>query len=77
MTLGMKLAIAALEIVAALFAMHRWKAKRGEDFALSAPAPGPLIVWVGLFATWMLASNFVALARPLGLRTVATGISSS
>jgi len=58
MTLGPKIIIPVLEIVAALFAMHRWKAKRAEDFALSAPAAGPLIFWVGLFAAWMLASNF-------------------
>ncbi len=58
MTPSMKVFIPLLEIAAALFAMHRWKAKRGEDFALAVPAAGPLILWVGLFAAWMLASNF-------------------
>lgn len=59
MTVGMKILIPILEIAAALIAMHRWNAKRPEDFALAAPDARRLILWVAIFAAWMLGSNAV------------------
>jgi membrane protease YdiL (CAAX protease family) len=56
----MKVLVSALAIALALTAMRRLKTRRHiGDFALGKPEIGPLLLWVGIYIVWILATNSI------------------
>jgi membrane protease YdiL (CAAX protease family) len=59
MSLELKLLIPLGVIAAVIIGMRRYRGVAGIDFGLRSPAVGHLLLWLGVYAAWMLGSNAI------------------